>query len=243
VLPICLAVGWMATSGGHPSPRAWYALSALLLWFARYNFFFPWDGWTTGIHSEDWRYGEIARATGSGSPLYWLVSFTSLHQTPTLLVWFALSPALPAWAAPATAAPPLGIWDLLAAGTMALAILIQASADADLRAFRRQAYGPAANLMTAAGSKSVCRHGLWNYSRHPNYFGEWLFWVGVALLGVAAESSSRPWLARWGGACGMFLFFRVSAMLMDRRMMKHRPAEFHHEMRCTSALIPRPRFR
>jgi steroid 5-alpha reductase family enzyme len=229
----------MATSGGRPSPRAWYGLVALLFWFGRYNLFYPWDGWTVGLRTEDWRYGKIAEVTGPGSTLYWLASFTSLHQTPTLLVWFALSPALSAWTA---AGPPLGRWDVLAFVTMCAAILIQAWADADLRAFRRGAYGPSANLMTASGSTRVCRRGLWRYSRHPNYFGEWLFWVGVALLGVAAEGAPRPWLHRWGGAAGMLAFFRGAAALMDGRMLRHRPAEFRQEMRCTSALIPMPRF-
>lgn len=242
MLPICLAIGWMSTSGAFPSARGWYGLGALLLWFARYNVFYPWDGWTAGLQSEDWRYGMIAQATASGSRLYWLVSFTSLHQTPTLLVWFALSTAMSAWTSVAGAAPPLGTWDVLAASTMALAVLVQAWADADLCAFRREAYGPSANLMTASGSRQVCRRGLWHFSRHPNYFGEWLFWVGVAVLGLAAEDAPRPLIARWGGAAGMLAFFRGAAALMDGRMMRNRPAEFGREMRCTSALIPMPRF-
>lgn len=33
------------------------------------------------------------------------------------------------------------------------------------------------HLETKAGS--TCQRGLWRYSRHPNYFFEWLFWVGI----------------------------------------------------------------
>merc|ERR1712217_255669 len=32
--------------------------------------------------------------------------------------------------------------------------------------------------------KKVCDYGLWNYSRHPNYFGEWMVWVALALASL-----------------------------------------------------------
>lgn len=33
-----------------------------------------------------------------------------------------------------------------------------------------------------ANREQVCATGLWRYSRHPNYFFEWLFWLGIALV-------------------------------------------------------------
>jgi len=145
----------MATAGDSPSARAWCGLAALACWFVRYAVHQPWDGWTVGIRTEDWRYGEVAKVTGSGTFAFWLLSFTSLHQTPSLLVWFALGAAHAVWSGGATRAPPLGGWDVFAFGTLALAILVQASADGDLRSFRRRVYGASANLMTASGSKQV----------------------------------------------------------------------------------------
>ena len=47
------------------------------------------------------------------------------------------------------------------------------SADSQLRAFRRK-----------AGHGQVCDTGLWSLSRHPNYLGEWLFWLGLALFAL-----------------------------------------------------------
>lgn len=41
-------------------------------------------------------------------------------------------------------------------------------------------------------SSKVCNTGLWKYSRHPNYFFEWLIWISFALYGL---SSSEKWPA------------------------------------------------
>lgn len=31
---------------------------------------------------------------------------------------------------------------------------------------------------------AVCNVGLWRYSRHPNYFGEWMVWNSLCLMSV-----------------------------------------------------------
>lgn len=176
VLPIALAVGCMATAASAQSARGWCALAALLAWCARYNYCLPWVGWTFGLSREDWRYGELAKVTGVGSPLYWLLSFTSLHQTPALLVWFTLAPAHHVLSTGGAAAP-LGRLDALALGVVVLAIAMQAAADETLHLFRRRAYGrrristppPARSRCGAAPDKRPrrtttarpCRHLPW----------------------------------------------------------------------------------
>lgn len=50
----------------------------------------------------------------------------------------------------------------------------------------------------------TCRQGLWRYSRHPNYFFEWLHWFAYVAL---AMGSPLGWLA-WSGPVLMFLFLR-----------------------------------
>ena len=243
LLPLATVVGWMATSPGLAacaSLRAWYALAALVTWYLRYNYWFPWDGWTRGIETEDWRYGELVKTTGAGTPLYWLLSLTSLHVTPTLLVFFALAPAERVWRGDA-AQPPLGAADAAAIAVLFGSIALQAVSDEQLRRFRRAAYGPKANLNTASSSKRICRVGLWKYSRHPNYFGEALFWCGVGLAGVAAHADApRPWYVAASGGVLMLGFFRVSAYLTDRRMLVTRGPEYAAVMAEVSGLVPLP---
>ena len=79
-------------------------------------------------------------------------------------------------------------------------------------------------MNVANHSKEICREGLWAYSRHPNYFGEALFWTGMAFVGVAGvEKGVRPnFTDTWGGCFAMWIFFHYSASLMDKRNKKHR---------------------
>lgn len=56
----------------------------------------------------------------------------------------------------------------------------ESTADAQKYQFRRD--------VTNAGK--VCDVGLWRYSRHPNYFFEWIVWIGFFIL---------PWDHLWGG--------------------------------------------
>lgn len=37
----------------------------------------------------------------------------------------------------------------------------------------------------ASGERNrVCTEGLWRFSRHPNYFGEWMVWNGLILMSI-----------------------------------------------------------
>jgi steroid 5-alpha reductase family enzyme len=99
------------------------------------------------------------------------------------------------------------------------------------------------NLERAAGSKKACRDGLWAYSRHPNYFGEIMFWVGMALIGQL--SNPKPdqidLIANWGGAIAMYgLFAFYSIPEMDKRNLKHRGDEYKEIMEEVWQLIPLP---
>jgi len=108
-LPIWVALGWMGcfSSGSDsmfenpPSERGEIAFGLLIVWCIRYNISWPWDGWTQGIDTEDWRYVEMSKKTGQGNAAYWIgVSLIGSHIVPTLLVFFALAPMQSVWSTP-----------------------------------------------------------------------------------------------------------------------------------------------
>ena len=78
----------------------------------------------------------------------------------------------------------------------------EAAADMQLKKFKDNPYHRG----------MVCREGLWNYSRHPNYFFEWLVWVGY---GVFALSSPMGWSSSTG-AFQVLAWFRFTRWTMIR---------------------------
>ena len=86
----------------------------------------------------------------------------------------------------------------------------------------------------------VCKHGLWGLCRHPNYFGELMFWVGLWIMGGAKVRS----LSILGPIALTFLFNFVSVGLMESRQAKRKGIEWENYVKkVPSALVPIPRFR
>ena len=186
----------------------------------------------------------MAKKTGSNTVLYWIASLFSLHLTPTLLVFGGMTPLIDVIITPANDTNRmLTRIDVLGIFVAVSAICIQRVADNQLFYFRKNQYKhiKTSNVDHLSSSKKICRDGLWNWSRHPNYFGEASFWLGIAILGNgdASISKNRTFFVNWGGSIIMFTFFRISAMLMDNRNLEHRKG-YDVVMREVSALVPLP---
>jgi steroid 5-alpha reductase family enzyme len=117
----------------------------------------------------------------------------------------------------------------IAGAVIALAgIAFEAVADLQLTRFRG----------TRGNAKKVMQHGLWRYSRHPNYFGDCVMWWGFGAIALATHA----WWALVGPALMTFLLVRVSGVaLLERRIVraKKRP-DYAAYIARTSAFVPRP---
>lgn len=222
VAPIPLAAWWAWGGPGEaadPLRRA-VVVGLVALWGARltWNWARSWDG----LSDEDWRYVDVRRRTG---PWYWPASFAALHAMPTVMVFLGL---LSVHAATVAGGRPVGPLDGLAAAVTLAAIWIEATADRQLLRFVRSRPPREALLAT----------GLWAWSRHPNYFGEILFWWGLWLFGLAA-APDRGWWTVAGPLAITLLFRFVSLRLVERRMQAGHP-EYTERMRRVPAIVPRP---
>ena len=79
------------------------------------------------------------------------------------------------------------------------------------------------------------RSGLWATSRHPNYFGESVFWLGIALTSAA----SGAWWGLLGFGLILFMLLRVSGVSLTEETITERRPEYADYIRTTSAFIPR----
>jgi steroid 5-alpha reductase family enzyme len=99
-------------------------------------------------------------------------------------------------------------------------------ADAQLAAFKRN----------PANRGGVCQHGLWRYSRHPNYFFEWLNWVALALVAVG---SPWGWLGLLSPVVILHLLLNVTGIpLTEEQSLKARGAAYRRYQETTSAFFP-----
>ena len=85
--------------------------------------------------------------------------------------------------------------------------------------------------------------GLWSWSRHPNYFGEIVLWIGVAIIALPILSGWQ-WIALGSPVFVIVLLTRVSGIPLQRlraeKQWGNEPA-FRAYMDTTPALVPRPR--
>ena len=81
--------------------------------------------------------------------------------------------------------PNLRLQDLIGLVILLAAIVGEAIADRQLRAFKSD----------LANRNAVCDVGLWRWSRHPNYFFEWLLWLAYPIIGIDfAGHNPAGWL-------------------------------------------------
>ena len=170
-------------------------------------------------HDEDRRYQAIR----GGSPHFWWTSFFKVFLLQGSLQLFV---SLPVYAV-ASASNPLGLLDAVGMSIAFLGLATEGIADHQLTRFKND----------AANEDKVMRTGLWGWSRHPNYFGNALMWLGFGLIGMAAGGPMWMWI---GPAVMWFLLLRVSGVTMLEKTIVHRRPAYQAYINEVSAFIPLP---
>lgn len=126
-------------------------------------------------------------------------------------------------------APHLGALDWLALLVALLSIIGEAIADRDVARFARN----------PANKGKICETGLWAWSRHPNYFCEWLIWVAFALF---ATTGGGWFLLAWAGPVLMYLVLVHASGIppTEAHMLESRGDAFRDYQRRVPKFFPRP---
>ncbi len=127
----------------------------------------------------------------------------------------------------------LRIQDVLGIAILIGAIIGETIADRQLRRFTRADPG---------NRHGVCERGLWRWSRHPNYFFEWLAWLAYPVIAIDL-SGHNPygWLAVLAPACMYFVLVHVSGIPpLEAHMLRTRGDVFRAYQRKTRPFFPLP---
>lgn len=124
----------------------------------------------------------------------------------------------------------LGPLEIAGAVVWLVAWIGESVADAQLERFKRD----------PANRGRVCDAGLWRFSRHPNYFFEWLIWVGFFLVGAAAPWG---WIGILAPAAILHLLLYVTGVPpTEAQSLRSKGDAYRRYQETTSALFPwRPR--
>lgn len=87
-----------------------------------------------------------------------------------------------------------------------------------------------------ANKGRTCRDGLWRYSRHPNYFFEWLHWFTYVLLAVG----SPLWWLAWSGPVVMYVFLRYlsGVPFTEKQALRSRGEDYRRYQQTTPMFFP-----
>jgi len=212
-----IAAAVYVASTDAPSQRAWLVLCLVSLWGLRLAAYLA---WRNRGHEEDRRYQAIRRRN---EPNFALKSLWLIFGFQAVLAWIISLPLAGAIAGDA----PLGLLDGLGVALWAVGLYFEAAGDWQLARFKAD----------PANTGRVMDRGLWRYTRHPNYFGDFCVWWGLYLVALSAGA----WWTVVGPLIMSFLLLRFSGVrLLERDIGERRPA-YAEYVRRTNAFFPGPR--
>lgn len=212
-----LSVFYALAGPGQPTRRGLIA-TMVGLWGARLAFYLLRDRIRAG-RPEDPRYVDL-RDRGSVAAAY---RFLPFFEAQALLAVFFSIPAL---IASQNAAPGLAVVEVAAVVLWMFAVTGESIADLQLERFKSD----------PRNRGKTCRVGLWRYSRHPNYFFEWLIWVAYALY---ALGSPYGWIAIACPAAMLYLLFRVTGIpATEAQSLRSKGDDYRAYQRNTSVFVP-----
>lgn len=169
---------------------------------------------------EDYRYAEWRTLWGKW---FYLRSYFQVYLLQGALLFLVVMPVL---IINGNAGAELGVLDFVGVAVWIVGFFFEVVGDAQLARF----------IKNPANKGKLMRSGLWQYTRHPNYFGEVTLWWGIWLI---ALSVPQGWVGVIGPIVITFLILKVSGIPMLEKKMEENP-EFAEYKKRTSMFVPWP---
>lgn len=205
-----------AGEAGLASAKSVLVLALVTIWALRLSAHITIRNWG---EAEDYRYQEIR---ANNEPGFVVKSLYIVFGLQGVLAWIVAAPLLSAIATTSA----IGLLDVLAIALWVVGFTFEAVGDFQLSRFKADP--------TSRGR--VLDTGLWRYTRHPNYFGEFCIWWSFWLFAASAGA----WWTIFSPILMSFLLLRVSGVAMLERTIANRRPEYLEYVGKTNAFFPGP---
>jgi steroid 5-alpha reductase family enzyme len=171
---------------------------------------------------EDYRYAEMRQKHGER---FVFVSLLTVFTLQGVLMWIV---SWPVQFGQLETVSSLGVLDAVGVVIWSVGVLFDAVGDHQLARFKAR----------PENRRKVLDSGLWRYTRHPNYFGDFCVWWGLYLV----ATSGGAWWTAVGPLLMSYLLLRFSGVsLLESTIVSRRP-EYRSYIERTNAFFPgRPR--
>ncbi|MBL8827086.1 MAG: DUF1295 domain-containing protein, partial [Planctomycetaceae bacterium] len=212
-------VAWLAFWLNTPSaPRDGLIAGLTTAWGLRLSVYLLWRNWG---HGEDRRYRAMRESNGAR---FWWWSLLSVFWLQAGILWFVSLPIQVAIVTRGEGA--LGWLDGAGVIVWTVGLVFEAVGDWQLSHFRDD----------PANAGRVMDRGLWRYTRHPNYFGDFCIWWGIYLV---AASAGAGWTVLGPLVMSIFLLKVSGVSLLEQTIVDRRPEYAAYQAR-TNAFFPGP---
>ncbi len=209
-------IAWVAFAMSPRTPRCWLVAVLTTVWGLRLSGYLAARNLGRG---EDYRYAAMRERHGRR------FTFVSLFTVFLLQGVVMLVVSLPIQTAHVFEAETgLGLWAYLGCVTWFIGFLFEAGGDWQLSRFK-------ADLQNKG---KVLDSGFWRYTRHPNYFGDFMIWWGLWLISIG---SGQAWWSAIGPAIMSVFLMKVSGVTLLEKNLKKKPG-YADYVRRTNAFFP-----
>lgn len=210
-------VAWTVTLGlDDRSTRAVLLVALTTLWGLRLAGYLAWRNLG---EPEDRRYRAMRKKHGDRFPLVSLVTVFALQA---VIMWIVSLPVQ----AGQHGMQALGLLDLLGAAVFTFGLVFESVGDLQLARFKAN----------PANEGEVLDTGLWRYTRHPNYFGDFCVWWGLYLIALAGGA----WWTIVGPAVMSLFLMRISGVGMLEKTIGRRRPGYADYIERTNTFFPGP---
>jgi steroid 5-alpha reductase family enzyme len=204
---------WLLADGYLPRKNTVVVLA--ILWSLRLGFYLL-KRVGSHLHEEEGRYKAL-RAEWSEGKFFFFFQMQALSNVFLCIPFFIMA---------LNSNTEMNLLEYIGAGMWFICIVGEGISDWQLQYFKSK----------AENKGKVCQYGLWNYSRHPNYFFQFMLWISITIFAI---SSPYGWLSILCPISIGYLLFKVTGIPMtEEQAVRSKGQAYKEYQRTTSEFVP-----